>query len=415
MADITFTRYTLSNGLTLLVHHDATTPMCVVNILYKVGARNEDPSRTGMAHLFEHLMFGGSLHAPSFDAALQNAGGNNNAFTNNDITNYYDIIPAENLTTALWLESDRMAWLNLNQRSLAIQQRVVVEEFKENYLNQPYGDAWHHLRKLAYTVHPYQWPTIGKNLEDIEAVTLEEAQSFYQQYYQPANAIVAIAGGVTPEKAYDMVSTYFADLPGREVPPPAIPTEPLPTAARTLTVSGDVPAEALYVAFPMAERTTDAYYEADLLSDILSSGTSSRLYQRLVKQERLFSKLQAYIKGSRDPGLFVFEGHLNDGISREQAMNALQKEWQLLQQEPVASHELEKVKNKVSSGYEYNAIHLMNRAFSLAYFEWLGDAAGLAAEKDRYLAVSAAQLQERAQQLFVPDHQISLHYVPQNE
>ena len=410
MQPISYEKYQLANGLTVLIHHDPLTPMAVVNTLYKVGARNEVSTRTGFAHLFEHLMFGGSQNAPHFDAALQEAGGNNNAFTNNDLTNYYDILPADNLETALWLESDRMHFLHINERSLDVQRKVVIEEFKENYLNQPYGQLWHQVRQLCYTQHPYRWPTIGLTPQHVAEATLSEVQAFYQQYYTPNNAILTIAGGVAPDQALPLVERYFGDIPTGPTPLPDWPTEPAQMGARHASFEDDVPLNMLIMAYPMADRTDKGYYEADLISDILSSGSSSRLYLKLVKEQQLFNELQAFISGNLDPGLFVIRGRLNEGVSYDDAQAAIQQELQRLQDDLVPRHELEKVKNKVESGYEYNTINLMNRAYALSYFENLGDANGLNTEKEHYLSVSAAALRDRAIQLFDARHLNLLEY-----
>lgn len=410
MQALSFEKITLSNGLTVISHYDPLTPMVVVNTLYKVGARQEDPNRTGFAHLFEHLMFGGSLHAPQFDTALQLAGGNNNAFTNNDITNYYDILPADNVETAFWLESDRMAFLNITERSLDIQRKVVIEEFKENYLNQPYGQLWHQVRALSYDVHPYRWPTIGLTPQHVADATLADVQHFFDRYYQPGNAILSVAGGVKPDRVFDLAEKYFGSIPAGPAIEKTWAVEPDQEAPRYATFEDEVPLNALIFTFPMAERNADEYYQADLLSDVLSSGTSARLYQRLVKDQQLFNQLNAFVTNNVDPGLFVVYGRLNDGIAYKQAKEAISQELQGLQQESIPAPELQKIKNKVESGYEYNTISLMNRAYSLAYFDMLDNAGRINEEKDRYLSVTAQQLKDQAQKLFASHKLNTIEY-----
>lgn len=410
MRPITFEKITLANGLTVIAHYDPLTPMAVVNTLYKVGARQEEPHRTGFAHLFEHLMFGGSKHAPQFDSALQLAGGNNNAFTNNDMTNYYDILPAANVETAFWLESDRMQWLNIGERSLDIQRKVVIEEFKENYLNQPYGQLWHQVRHLSYTTHPYRWPTIGLTPQHVADATLPDVQSFFDRYYQPGNAILSVAGGVEPEHVFRLAEKYFGEIPAGPPLHRHWPAEPEQGSPRQATFQDNVPLDALILTFPMAGRTEEAFYEADLLSDVLSSGTSARFYQRLVKEQQLFNQLNAFVTNNVDPGLFVVHGRLNEGVTYPQAEAAIRLELDRLQQDAIPEQELQKVKNKVESGYEYNSISLMNRAYSLAYFEMLGDAQWINQEKERYLSVAAPDLQMRAQHLLTRHHTNTIEY-----
>jgi zinc protease len=399
MQSTPFHRTILRNGLTVISHFD------------KAGARNEAPERTGFAHLFEHLMFGGSMNAPHFDTVLQQAGGNNNAFTNNDFTNYYDILPVDNLESALWLEADRMGQLDINERSLAIQKSVVVEEFKENYLNQPYGNAWHLLRGMAYKHHPYRWPTIGLEPRHVEEAQLDDVTAFYRHYYHPANAIMVIAGGIPTDKAFELANRYFGELPTGHVPDVAWQQEPPQIAPRELEYKDHVPLNALYRAYHMGARTEQAYYEADLLTDVLSSGPSSRLYQRLVKQQQLFTTLYAHVTANLDPGLLVIHGRLNPGVAFEAAEAALDAELEQLVHTPVSQTELEKVHNKVESGFAYNTVNLMNRAFSLAYFEMLGDAAGLDREPERFLRVSASDLQQHAAKVFRKENSSTLRYI----
>lgn len=408
---ISFSKHTLSNGLRVIVHEDKSTPLVAVNLLYNVGARDEHPERTGFAHLFEHLMFGGSEHIPVFDGPLQLAGAENNAFTSNDITNYYETIPRENLETALWLESDRMNKLNFDA-ALEVQRKVVSEEFKEHYLNQPYGDVWHKLRALAYKVHPYQWPTIGKELSHIEKATREDVEQFFYKYYRPNNAILVLAGNIRPEEGFQLAEKWFGDIPsGVAVDKSLIPQEPRQTEARFMEVHADVPVNALYKAYHMPARYHDTYFAADLLSDVLSAGRSSRLFHPLVKEKKLFTEISAYITGSIDPGLLVIEGKLADGISPQQAEEALQEELNKVIQQKISEEELQKVKNRIESQMEFGETEVLNRAMGLAYAELLGDANIVNTEKQQYLSVTAEQIQQQAQQILQSHNCSTLHYM----
>ncbi len=408
---ISFKKYTLSNGLRVIVHEDRSTPLIAVNLLYNVGARDEHPERTGFAHLFEHLMFGGSEHIPVFDGPLQLAGAENNAFTSNDITNYYETIPAENLETALWLESDRMNKLNFGA-ALDVQRKVVSEEFKEHYLNQPYGDVWHKLRALAYTTHPYQWPTIGKELKHIEEASLKDVEQFFYSYYRPNNAVLVLAGSISAEEGFAMSEKWFGDIPaGTPVTKNNIPKEPAQNEARFMEVKSDVPVTAIYKAYHMPARYDDNYFAADLLSDILSAGRSSRLFHPLVKEKKIFSEISAYITGSIDPGLLVVEGKLADGITTIDAEAALKVELNKVILERISDAELQKVKNRIESQMEFGETELLNRAMGLAYAELLGDADIVNKEKQQYLAVTAEQIQQQAQSILRASNCSTLHYL----
>jgi predicted Zn-dependent peptidase len=382
----------------------------VVNVLYKVGARNEDPEKTGFAHLFEHLMFGGSKHAPVFDRELEVAGASNNAFTNNDLTNYYDVIPAQNIETALWLESDRMAFLDINERSLEVQRSVVSEEFKENYLNQPYGQAWHHLRALAYRVHPYRWPTIGLNLKHIEEATLEDVRAFYKRFYHPSNAILTISGAIENEEAFSLAQKWFADIPDPGSAETQIPQEPPQKKPRRKTVEDNVPLDALYMAFHIEGRNDPSYYVSNLLTDILSNGSSSRLYTHLVKEKQIFNNISAWVDGALDPGLLIISGRLNQGISLEKGEEAVWHEISLLQNENIEERELMKVKNKVEFEITNNMISLMHRGFALSYYEMLGDAAQINHEIEKYRSVTISGLMEEARTRLTPGNSSVLYY-----
>ena len=411
---VSFERFTLANGLKVLVHEDPTTPMAVLNILYDVGARDEDPDQTGFAHLFEHLMFGGSVNIPSYDEPLQRVGGENNAFTSNDITNYYITLPAVNLETAFWLESDRMLSLAFSERSLDVQRNVVCEEFKQRYLNQPYGDVWLKLRPLAYQAHPYQWATIGKELSHIENAQMEDVKAFFHKFYVPANAIMVVAGAVKLSEVKQLAERWFGSIPAGVKPMRNLPVEPPQSTARQEEVRSKVPLNAIYKAFHMPERMDAAYYAADLLSDILSRGNSSRLYRKLLKEQKLFSDINAYHLGSIDPGLMVVEGKLAPDLSMEAADEAIWAELDLIKTELVSEEELNKVKNKMESTMVFAEMSLLDKAMNLAYFELLGDAAELNQEVDKYLRVSAEEIRQIARKIFCPENSSTLYYKAEN-
>ena len=346
---IQFERFTLGNGLRVVVHQDTSTPMVVMNIMYDVGARDEDPGRTGFAHLFEHLMFGGSVNISNYDEPLQMAGGENNAYTTNDLTNYYLQVPAENLETAFWLESDRMLSLAFGEKSLEVQRKVVVEEFKEHYLNKPYGDAWHKMRELAYKTHPYRWMTIGKELSHIETAQLEDVKKFFFKYYRPVNAIMVVAGNTTVDKVKELAEKWFGDIPSGEKYNRNLPQEPPQNEERKQTVKANVPLDAFYKCWHIADRLDNRYYVADLISEILSGGGSSRLYQSLVKEKQMFSNIECHHFGSTDAGLLAIEGKLVKGVKMEDAEKAVEEVLEGLKTKPVMEAELQKVKNKTES------------------------------------------------------------------
>ena len=381
---INFERFVLANGLKVLFHKDTTTPMAVVNVLYDVGARDETEDKTGFAHLFEHLMFGGSRHIPDFDTVLQKAGGENNAFTSNDITNYYDILPAENLDTALWLESDRMLSLAFTPKSLEVQRNVVIEEFKQRYLNQPYGDVWLELRPLAYITHPYKWATIGKNIKHIEDATMNDVKSFFSRYYCPSNAILCVAGNVELEDIKQKVNYWFGSIPSGKKVPRILNAEPTQKDYRVKTILRNVPADAFYFAFKMPERKDPDYYIADILSDILGREKSSKLYIRLQQELQLVTEISCYIFGSLDTGLFIISGKLAESISFEQFE---QEFWLVVDEflkEKINESELIAVKNKLKTSKAFQEQGLLNRAMNLSYFELLGDANGINEEFSLY-------------------------------
>jgi len=407
---IQFEKFTLSNGLRVIVHQDLSTPMAVMNIMYDVGARDENPDRTGFAHLFEHLMFGGSVNIPDYDEPLQRAGGENNAYTTNDLTNYYIQLPAENLETAFWLESDRMLSLAFSEKSLDVQRKVVCEEFKEHYLNKPYGDVGFKVRELAYKKHPYRWMTIGKELSHIENASLTDVKNFFFKHYRPVNAIMVVAGNVTVDKVKQLSEKWFSDIPPGEQYRRNLPLEPVQTEARRMEAHADVPLDALYKAWHMYPRLDKRYYITDLLIDILSGGGSSRLYQALVKEKKLFSNVECYHHGTLDAGLVSFDGKLVKGVKMEDAEKGLQEVLDQMQKEKVSENELQKVKNKTESMIAFEDMSVMSRANSLAFYELLGDAASINHELEKYNAVTTEDILQESKTIFRPENCNTLYY-----
>ncbi len=399
---IAYRRFELDNGLRVILHRDNNSPMVAVNVAYGVGSRNEDAEKTGFAHLFEHLMFGGTRQVPDFDEVIQTSGGECNAFTNTDMTNYYNIAPAANLETLLWLEADRMANLNLSERKINIQKKVVIEEFKESCLNPPYGMSWHYLMDLCYKVHPYRWPTIGFNTDHISLATAEDIRGFYQKYYQPANAVLVITGRFETATAISMVEKWFGPLHSNGRPQDTWPAEPIQDAPRALTIEADVPLDSVYMAFPMSSRLEQGYYVADLLSDILSNGPSSRLYRSLFKEQKLFSYIDAFITGHMDPGLLVIEGKIHDEVSVEEACNAIWKQLEDLKERGISTYELDKVKHKTESNMAFGEVSILNKAINLAFFEMLGQPDLINAEMGLYRAVTPDMIREAAHDLLHP-------------
>lgn len=406
-----YERFTLPNGLRVLVHQDTSTPMAVVNVMYDVGAKDEDPDRTGFAHLFEHLMFGGSINIPEYDEPLQMAGGENNAYTTNDLTNYYIQLPAENLETAFWLESDRMLSLAFSEKSLDVQRKVVSEEFKEHYLNKPYGEVWLRMRPLAYQVHPYQWMTIGKELSHIENAQLQDVKDFFFKHYRPVNAILVVAGNVTVERVRELAEKWFGPIESGERYIRTLPAEPPQTVARKLEVYADVPLDALYKCWHIYPRLDSRYYVADLITEVLSGGGSSRLYQSLVKEKQLFSNIECYHSGTIDAGLLTIEGKLVKGVKMEEAEKAIEEELQKLRAEKISEAELQKVKNKTESMIAFEDMSVMNRANSLAFYELLGDASLMNTELDRYQRVTAEDILNESNAIFNENNCSTLYYL----
>lgn len=403
-------KHTLPNGLKVLIHQDFSTPIASINLLYNVGAKDENPEKTGFAHLFEHLMFGGSVNIPAYDEPVERVGGENNAFTNNDITNYYLTLPLENIETAFWLESDRMLSLAFSKKSLDVQKNVVIEEFNQRYLNQPYGDVWLNLRPLAYTKHPYMWPTIGKSTDHIKSATLTDVKDFFYSHYAPNNAILCVAGPVEPSTIIDLASRWFGPIEKRNIVERNLPKEPQQTSPRKLEVERDVPFNAIYKAYHTCSRNHTDFPAIDLMSDLLSNGKSARLYQRLVKEKQLFSNVNAYITGDIDEGLFIITGQLYPTTTYEQAEIAINEEIVALQNEPVSVYELEKVQNKFESNFTFEETSVLNKAMNLAFYELLGDANNINLEVQKYRSVTPEHIQTIARKTLKEDNCSTLYY-----
>lgn len=407
---IDFKTFELENGLRVIVHEDHSRPTVVLNLIYDVGSRDEDPAKTGFAHLFEHLMFGGSANIPSFDEPLQRVGGENNAFTSPDVTNYYTLVPAANIETAFWLESDRMLSLSFDQKVLDVQKNVVIEEFKQRYLNQPYGDAWLTLRPMVYTQHPYAWPTIGKELSHIENVVMDQVREFFYSHYLPNNAVLVLGGDITLDKAKELSKKWFGPIPAGNKPLRALSKEPVQKEARRGEMSGDVPMDAFYRAYHMCGRWDKDFFAADLLCDILGRGKSSRLYDKLVNTDKIFHSLQSYVTSSFDPGLIVIDGKLKDGITVEEGERRVNEVIQELLTKGVTTEELEKVKNQAESTLIFSESELLNRVMSLAFAALEGDPNLANGEVERLRAVTKEQVEQMAKQVLKPENSSTLIY-----
>ncbi len=412
---IAYKKFELANGLRVIHHEDKSTPLVCLNILYDVGARDEAPDKTGFAHLFEHLMFGGSVNIPNYDEPLQRAGGENNAFTTNDITNYYLTVPAANCETGFWLESDRMLSLAFSEKSLDVQRNVVIEEFKQRYFNQPYGDVWLLLRPLAYTVHPYLWNTIGKEISHIEQAQMEDVKNFFKKFYNPSNAILVIAGNIEFEEAKRLSERWFAPIPGSKKQPRNLPVEPMQTSERKLTVERDVPLDAIYKAYHVGARGDEDYHAMDMVSDILSNGKSARLYLELVKKQQLFSEINAYMTGDLDKGLFIVSGKLIKGVSFEAAEAGIEAELSKFKNNLLEERELTKIKNKLESILVFSEMSVLNKAMNLATYELMGDAALINNETEKYLNVSAEKIAETIQKYVRKENCSTLYYKAKQE
>ena len=412
---IQYEEFELSNGLRFIINIDKTTPFVAVNTLYNVGSKDESPERTGFAHLFEHLMFGGSKHIPSFDTPLQKVGGENNAYTTTDITNYYITVPRQNLETAFWLESDRMLELDFSQKTLDVQKNVVCEEFKQHYLNRPYGDMTLLIRPLAYKVHPYQYATIGKDLSHIEQASLKDVKEFFYSHYAPNNAIIAISGNVSIRTIKQLAKKWFGPIPRRNIKTRNLTQEPLQTEKRILTVERDVPAPSILKVFHMCGQLEKDFYTTDLISDILSNGNSSRLYQKLVQEQQMFSDINAYISGEIDPGLFIISGNLNPSVSMETAEKAIIYELQKIREGFVFDYELQKVKNKFESSTIFNEIDVLSKARALSYYANLGDTNLANTRLQHYSEVSIVDVKRVSDTLFAETNDSTIYYLSNNK
>lgn len=410
---IEFSRHKLKNGLDIILYPDFSTPMVAMDVCYHVGSKHESPSRTGFAHLFEHLMFGGTKNIPDYDIPLQLAGGENNAYTTSDLTNYYLNLPKENLETAFWLESDRMLELDFSEKSLAVQKNVVIEEFKQRQLNQPYGDVWALLRALCYKKHSYSWTTIGKEISHIEQATLDEVKNFFYRFYSPNNAVLVLSGNFEEDNALRLAEKWFGGIPQRELKEPTIVAEPEQTEFQEQTVYRKVPDSLIYLAFHMPDRRSRDYYVCDLISDILSSGNSSRLYQKLVKEQQLFVELDAYVSGDHDPGLFIISGKLGKDCSIEKAKKAILGELNKMKSELVTALELTKVKNKIEANHIYAQLGYLHMAQELATCENISRAELINDQLDWYRAITAVEIQQVAQKIFREENCSQLNYLAQ--
>jgi zinc protease len=407
---INYNRFSIDNGLRVLVHEDKSTPLVALNVLYDVGSRDEDPGMTGLAHLFEHLMFGGSVNVPEYDLPLQMAGGENNAFTNNDITNYYLTIPTANIETGFWLESDRMLELDFSQKNLDTQKNVVIEEFNQRYLNQPYGDAILKLRPLAYKVHPYRWPTIGMDITHIGNADLEQVRKFFYSHYAPNNAILALTGNITYDLAIKLTQKWFGPIENRKIQPRNLPVEPTQVEERILTIEKDVPSSALYKVWHTGPRNSTDFYILDLITDLLAGGESGRLYTKLVRGKKLFSEINAYITSDIDPGLLIVQGKLMKDIDIQYAEEAINEVIRSLESKNEIKNEMEKVKNKFESSTVFSNTNILNKAINLSFYELLGNPELINMEVDLYRKVSQEMVIEATRKYLVPSNCSTLYY-----
>jgi zinc protease len=407
---IKFEEFVLDNGLRVIVHEDPTVQLAVMNILYDVGSRDEHPDKTGFAHLFEHLMFGGSTNIPSYDEPLQQVGGDNNAFTSTDITNYYLTVPAANIETGFWLESDRMMSLSFDPNVLEVQRKVVIEEFKQRYLNQPYGDVWLKLRPLAYQKHSYQWATIGKEISHIENATMDDVKNFFYTHYLPSNAVLVVAGKVTVEQVKKLAEKWFGPIPSGMKPVRKLVQEPKQTVKRTLEVEEKVPANALYKTWHMSGRFETDYYAGDFLSDILSRGQSSRLYQKLVKEKEIFTSLSSFVMSTVDPGMLVVNGRVKQGIDLKDAEGEVNELIGQLVKDGVSSGELDKVKNQAEASLKFGEVEVMNRAMNLAFASLSGDAGLVNKEADIIENISMEDMKRVASEILREENASVMYY-----
>jgi len=395
------------------VHEDASTTLAVMDVIYDVGSRDEDPERTGFAHLFEHLMFGGSVNIPNYDSPLQSVGGENNAFTTPDLTNYYISLPYQNLETAFWLESDRMLSLAFNPQSLEVQRKVVIEEFKQRYLNQPYGDVWLKFRPLIYQQHPYRWATIGKEIKHIEEATLEDVKAFFQKHYVPSNAILVVAGKVDFEEVKALAEKWFGPIPAGVKPVRNLPVEPVQDEDRRMEIKADVPSNRIYIAYPIVGRYAPGYHAIDLLSDLLGRNESSYLYNALVQDQRIFDSLHASLTGSMDPGLLVISGQVCEGVDVADAEKLLLDAIQDFVKKGIDAEGLQRVKNQAEASLVFGEVEVLNRAMNLAMAANAGNVDFVNTEASHIAAVELKEIQEWANKLFVQGKKNTLLYLKQ--
>lgn len=407
---IKFNKLILDNGLTLLHYQDSATKMVALNLLYNVGSKDENPNCTGLAHLMEHLMFTGSEHVRCFDEALQAGGGVSNAWTNVDVTNYYETLPAHNIETALWCESDRLLDLSLSDESINIQKDVVIEEFKQRCLNEPYGDISHIIHDNAYTCHPYKWPTIGKIVEHIRDVTPDEIRQFYHRYYSVDNLIMCVAGNIDFETTVRLVNKWFGDIAPSNSPKRNLPVEPVQTTPRIIQVERNVPRNMLCKVFHMPARNDAHYPTCDLLSDIMANGKSSRFYTNVLSKSRLFNELDAAVEGTLEPGLFIIRAILDDNTSFEEANDVIMQQLNLITQEGVSKYELEKCVNKFHANKLFDNIGYQEKATKLCECELIRDANYINEELDLYKAVTVDEMISTATSLFSPNNSTTIYY-----
>ena len=409
---IHFNSHRLKNGLRLIHHYNATTSMVAVNLLFDVGSSDENPSKTGLAHLMEHLMFSGSKHVAKFDDMLQRAGGDSNAWTSCDVTNYYDVLPVHNLETALWLESERLVNLNLTEENIAIQKSVVTEEFKQRYLNQPYGDVLHLTHGLAYEVHPYRWPTIGLDVDTIKSFTSDDIINFHNRFYSVNNMVLCISGNVDFDTAVKLVEKWFGDIEPYDIAPRNLPEEPVQQQCRFITHKSEVPNNMLFLTYHMCSRTSADYPVSDIISDILGNGMSSRFYQQLILNTNMFADVDASVMGARDPGLFYIRARLEQGVDFDKARDAINEVLRQLIDGGATQHEIDKCVNKYISNKLFENVGYAEKAVSLCMHELLWGAQGINTENDRYREITPQAVNSVASQLFDSNNCSIIYYGP---
>ena len=411
MLNLSYETFTLSNGLKVVVHEDKSLPKVVVNILYRVGSKDEEESLTGFAHLFEHLMFEGSKHIPHYDKELQRVGGDNNAFTSADITNYYLSMPSNQLETAFWLESDRMLALDISQEKLAIQQSVVIEEYKQRYLNQPYGDAYLHLLPLHFEKHPYRWATIGKSIEHVAQASLKDVEQFFYGFYAPNNAVMVVAGDVRRAEVERLAEKWFGNIPERPLKKNSLPAEPLQSEAKRKEVTGNVPFPAVYKMFHIPAYGERDYFTLDLISDLLSNGKGAWLYEDLIKKHKVATSVSAFVWGHLDPGAFSINGYVSENASTEEYESQLRNCLDRLAHLP--EQELTRVKNKVEASFILQKTQLLEKAMAFAYSDAAGDLSLVNKVPEIYRSITVEDIYRVTQHYLQEKNCSTLLYIPQ--